>query len=227
MTNAPASSAAAAVLGLVFVAGCGADAETKPEPTESPSTSESSEPATPIELSFGESTTVTWLPTEDLSGDLDIEVDAVREANLTDFRDLAGPGVDKNAKPWYVDVVLTNTGDADFGGLEVPLYLRDGSGVLGPPWHFGEPFKPCESVPLPDPFAFGDEAKTCLVFITAPGEQPDAVIHQAGPESPAVIWTGKPMSLKEQREAAKREKTQKGTKSGAKSAEKRKPSKQG
>lgn len=181
-----------AVLTLVLacaVSACAPDA-TSPEAEETPTTSQSPTPAAPTELSFGDTESVTWAPTGDLTGELSITVDRVRKGDFADFDGLAGSGITEDNQPFYIDAVIVNDGDADFGGLDVPLYLRDSNGTLSPPWGFATPFKPCDSGPLPASFGAGEEAELCLVFFGSPDATFESVTYQPTQDAVAVTWTG-------------------------------------
>ncbi|WP_107768357.1 hypothetical protein [Nocardioides terrigena] len=143
-------------------------------------------------LDLGDDATVVWRPSADLEGVLDLRVDAVREAATADFDGLVASGTVAGAQPYYVDVTIANVGDTDLGGLDVPLYLLDSSGTLGPSWGFEEPFAPCRSRPLPTAFAPGDSRSKCLVFFARAGSTYDAMAFQPVPDVEAITWTGEP-----------------------------------
>jgi len=183
-----------AVLTLVVacaLAGCSAAG---PEtPTPAPSADPASEPTSepdPTQLSFGDAESVTWEPSGDLAGQLSISIDRVREADFADFEGLVGSGLTRDNQPFYVDAVIANESGADLGGLHVPLYLQDSNGILSPPWGFAEPFEPCDSGPLPEPFGTGEEAELCLVFLGSPGATFESVTFQPTLDAAAVTWTG-------------------------------------
>ena len=194
----------ATVLTLVLacaLTACGADGSgPEPAPTSSASVT-STEEAAPTELSFGDAQSVTWEPTGDLVAELSISVDKVREGDFADFDGLAGSGITPDNQPFYVDAVIANEGDADLGGLDVPLYLADSKGILSPPWGFAEPFEPCDSGPLPKPFGAGEQAELCLVFLGSPGATFESVTFQPTLDTAAVTWTGE---LTVERKPAKR-----------------------
>lgn len=178
-------------LALAFaLTACGSDTS-EPEEDVTPTATETpTEPPASSLVSFGYAESVTWAPTADLSGELSISVDRVREGDFADFDGLEGSGITEANQPFYVDVVIANEGDADFGGLDVPLYLQDSNGTLNPPWGFAEPFKPCDSGPLPTPFGAGEEAEMCLVFFGSPAAEFASVTYRPSTETAAVLWTG-------------------------------------
>lgn len=178
-------------LALAFaLTACGSDTS-EPEEVVTPIATETpTEPPASSLVSFGYAESVTWAPTADLAGELSISVDRVREGDFADFDGLEGSGITEANRPFYVDVVIANEGDADFGGLDVPLYLQDSNGTLSPPWGFAEPFKPCDSGPLPTPFGAGEEADMCLVFFGSPAAQFASVTFRPSTETAAVLWTG-------------------------------------
>ena len=165
------------------------DGTTSASSTGDPSTDvETTEPGSVLEL--GDLATVVWRPAAEVEGVLDLRVDSVRQADTRDFDGLVAPGAVEGARPYYVDVTVTNAGETDLGGVDVPLYLLDTSDTLGPPWGFEEPFAPCRSRPLPAAFAPGRTARKCLVFFARAGSTYDAMAFQPTPDQAAITWTG-------------------------------------
>ena len=145
------------LVGVTALAGCSSGGDPAGEastaspaaaPAEDAAAVDTTEPGSVLDL--GDEATVPWRAAPELEGVLELSVDAVREGRVRDFEDLVAAGAVEGAQPYYVDVTLTNAGDSDLGGLGVPLYLRDTSDTLGPPWGFEEPFTPCRSRPLPE-----------------------------------------------------------------------------
>jgi hypothetical protein len=170
-------------------AGDAAESSTDPSAgASSASGVETTAPGSALEL--GDRATVAWRPTAGVEGVIELRVDAVREARTADFAGLVAPGAVEGARPYYVDVTVTNVGHADLGGLAVPLYLQDTSGTLGPPWGFEEPFAPCRSRPLPEHFGPGDATGTCLVFFARAGSTYDAMAFAPNADQEAITWTG-------------------------------------
>jgi hypothetical protein len=188
-----------ACAGLLVLAGCssGDDPQARPS-VETPESAAgagagASAPGTTAPgtgLALGETATVAWRPAAGVDALLELGVDEVTEARMRDFAGLVADGAVEGARPYYVDVTVTNAGDGDLGGLDVPLYLRDTSGALGPPWGFAEPFGPCRSQPLPRSFAPGETARRCLVFLSRAGAAYDAMVFWPTPEQEAITWTG-------------------------------------
>ncbi|QIK76024.1 hypothetical protein [Nocardioides piscis] len=179
---------------VLALSACAAD---DPEPAAEATTPTASAPSAPIVLSFGEAESVVWRPTDDLDAELEIQVDRVREGDPADFRGLVGPGFSEANQPYYVDVALANQGSDDLGGLDVPLYLRDSSGVLAPPWGFSKPFEPCPSGPLPDSFEGGDDVKKCLVFLASPDATFGSITYWPQADAQPVRWIGEVRTLEE------------------------------
>ena len=181
---------------VLVVAGCSSTDDPQAQPTAGASarTSErvtdTGATAPGTELALGDTATVAWHPAADVDALLELSVDEVTEARTRDFRGLVAAGAAEGARPYYVDVTVTNAGDADLGGLAVPLYLRDTSDALGPPWGFAEPFEPCRSRPLPERFARGDTTTRCLVFLARAGASYDAMVFWPTPDQEAITWTG-------------------------------------
>lgn len=184
------------------------DASTSPHDAEATSTEpagtepagtgpDTTEPGT--SLAFGDVATVEWHPSTELAGVLELSVDAVREGDMDDFEGLVASGTVEGARPYYVDVTVSNAGDTDLGNRDVPLYLLDTSQALGPPWGFEEPFRPCRSRPLPEGFGAGDVAHTCLVFFARAGARFDAMAFQPSPDDAAITWDGRPSEPRQDR----------------------------
>ncbi|WP_107772484.1 YajG family lipoprotein [Nocardioides sediminis] len=180
---------------LLLVAGC-SSGEPQAQPasgTTGPPSAGATDAGTTApgtELALGDTATVAWRPAADVDALLELRVEEVTEARTRDFAGLVAAGATDGARPYYVDVTVTNAGDADLGGLAVPLYLRDTSDALGPPWGFAEPFEPCRSQPLPERFARGDTTTRCLVFLARAGAAYDAMVFWPTPDREAITWTG-------------------------------------
>lgn len=181
-----------ACAGLLVVVGCSSedDPPARPSAQTSERVTYTGTTAPGTALALGDTATVAWRPAADVEALLELSVEEVTEARRRDFAGLVAAGAAEGARPYYVDVTVTNAGDADLGGLGVPLYLRDTSDALGPPWGFAEPFEPCPSRPLPERFARGDTTTRCLVFLARAGAAYDAMVFWPTPDREAITWTG-------------------------------------
>lgn len=167
------------------------DTEPGAEPDSSPTAAvdvASTEPGT--DLDFGEPATLVWQPTQDLTGVLDLTVDSVAEQPRSVFDGWARDDAMVAARPYFVMVSLTNSGESDLGGQAVPLYLRDDAGSLGAPWTVGGDFTACQSGPLPSPFEPGDEADMCLVYLAPDGARIQDMVFEPTEGYDPVTWTG-------------------------------------
>ncbi|MDN5893370.1 MAG: hypothetical protein L0H93_05040 [Nocardioides sp.] len=142
-------------------------------------------------LEFGELASVTWKPKESLEGTVDL---TVQKATLGSIKDFAGFKLDaamKKSTPYYVQVKVKNTGDTDLGGVDLPIFLDNGSDVLFPPARITSSFTPCPSRPLPEKFVGGKTAKLCLVFIANEGTKLESIAVRADEEGATIDWAGK------------------------------------
>ncbi|CUR61603.1 conserved exported hypothetical protein [metagenome] len=174
--------------------GCGGgsdpDAGTRPEPTEvaTVAVETGTEPGT--DLSFGDPATLVWKPSLEVTGELELSVDAVAEQRRSVFDGWTQGEAMADARPYFVTVSLTNTGESDLAGQVVPLYLRDDRGTLGAPWTLDGDFAACQSGPLPTPFAPGDSAEICLVFLAPDGAHVEDVVFEPTEGYDPISWTG-------------------------------------
>lgn len=179
-------------LGAVLAASACSQPEpaAEPEPSTAPATaaaSDATERGTDLEL--GEEATVDWQPTQDLAGKIELTVESVAEQRGSVFDGWVSEVV-PDARPYFVTVTLTNVGDTDLGGQDVPLYLRDTGGTLGAPWTLGGDFAACQSGPLPVPFAEGAEAGMCLVYLVPGGGRIRDLAFAPTEGYDPVTWSG-------------------------------------
>jgi hypothetical protein len=189
----------------------GSDPEPGTEPGATPTEAvdvSSTEPGT--DLGFGESATLVWQPAQDLTGVLDLTVDSVAEQPQSVFDGWTRDDAMAAARPYFVQVSLTNTGESDLAGQAVPLYLRDDTGSLGAPWTLGGDFTACQSGPLPSPFEPGAEADMCLVYLAPDGARIQDMVFEPTEGYDAITWTGevdrpeKPRSKKGSKTSSKK-----------------------
>lgn len=203
----PLPGAVLAVVLALSLAAC--SGEDPAEPPESSGPSEPSEPAStgpesylPVpddvtltapgtDLELGRPATVA-VPLDDREvGVLRLRVDEVAEVTAQEFRGWLGPQALDESRPYFVQVRVTNAGDTQLGGHDVPLYLLDDNGTLGPPWAFDGRFRPCQSGPLPRRFAPGDRASTCLVYLAPMKATVESLAFVPTGDAEPITWTGK------------------------------------
>jgi hypothetical protein len=182
-------------LATAAVLSASACSPTDPGPTPAPSAAPVSTTATDgtepgTELGFGDSALLAWQPTQDLAGELELSVDAVAEQRQSVFDGWARDEAMAAARPYFVTVTLTNVGDTDLGGQDVPLYLRDTDGTLGAPWTLGGDFTACQSGPLPVPFEAGAEAEMCLVYLVPDGGRVRDLVFEPTEGYDPITWSG-------------------------------------
>ena len=159
-----------------------------PAPTTAVDPDVGTDPGT--DLGFGEEATLVWQPEADLPGVLDLSVDAVAEQRQSVFDGWVRDDAMAASRPYFVTVTVTNSGEVDLGGQEVPLYLRDDAGALGAPWTLGGDFTDCQSGPLPDPFPVGTEVEMCLVYLVPDGGRVDDLVFEPTEGYDPITWSG-------------------------------------
>ncbi len=177
-------------LALSVSACASADPESTPDP---PSTTAvdpdvGTDPGTDLE--FGEEATLAWQPEADVPGVLDLRVDAVAEQRQSVFDGWIRDERMAASRPYFVTITLTNSGESDLGGQEVPLYLRDDAGGLGAPWTLGGDFTACQSGPLPTPFVAGTDAEMCLVYLAPDGARIRDLVFEPTEGYDPITWSG-------------------------------------
>jgi hypothetical protein len=148
----------------------------------------STEPGT--DLDFGERATVVWQPATSTTRTIEVSVDAVAEQSQSVFDGWVRDDAMAAARPYFVTVSVTNAGEDDLGGLDVPLYLRDDTGALGAPWTLGGDFTPCQSGPFPYPFEPGAQAEMCLVYLAPDGARIKDMVFEPTEGYDPITWTG-------------------------------------
>lgn len=200
------SAAPVLVLGLLL-AGCSGDAG-EPATSDASTPSATSEPPAagylpaPADVSLtppgtglevGQSATVAWQFAPGRVGVVALTVDAVEQVRPEVFDGWLREGGARSSTPYFVEVTVENRGSTELGGEAVPLYLRDDTGTLGPPWTFGgrTRFGPCSSQPLPGSFSPGDEATRCLVYLAPRRATLEAMAFVPVEGFDPIQWTGK------------------------------------
>ena len=177
----------------------GSDSTTTGSPSPSPSLDEQYGVPAPAgvtlttpgsELGVGDSATIAWAPKTTLVGALEITVSRLRTGRIADFSGFKIDAKVKASTPYYVNATVTNVGDTDLGGLDVPLYLVDQTDTLYEQNHFGAAFKPCAAKALPKGFTAGKTASVCLVYLAASHGILTAVSFRPSQEFDPITWTG-------------------------------------
>ena len=184
----------ASVLAALLTACGGGDVEATADADPAPATAEVPDGVTPTDpgtaLGYGDSATLVWQPTTDLTGVLDLTVQGVQERRASVFDGWLADDTMQEARPYFVSVTLTNVGDSDLAGQAVPLYLRDDRDRLGAPWTLGGDFTPCQSGPLPSPFVAGASAEMCLVYLAPDGARIEDMVFEPTEGYDPITWTG-------------------------------------
>ncbi|UMG92887.1 hypothetical protein [Nocardioides sp. TF02-7] len=144
------------------------------------------------QLGLTETATVAWRPRQDEVVALDITVDRV---DRTSFEESFGGWVItkqmRDQTPYFARVTVRNVGDTDAGGLAVPLYSLESSGVLVEPLGFQQKkFRPCPGGPLPERFPAGRSTDLCLVYLSPEGSELEAVAFDLVGDLEPVTWSG-------------------------------------
>ena len=142
------------------------------------------------ELDLGEVATFTWQPKRNLEGRLELSVDRADLTTMKDFQAYKVSKRDAKATPYYVHVTVKNVGETNMSGVDLPLYLDDGSNVLTPSARFTAAYKKCPSTPLPKKFGPGKEASLCLVYLAPQRAELSAMIVRPDEQVAPISWTG-------------------------------------
>ena len=155
------------------------------------SESEDTTPQPGDELALGESAPLKWGPKVDLQGDVDVTVERIDRSTMKDFAAFKLDRAMKASTPYYVHVKVKNNAATNLAGVELPIFLDNGSDVLFPSARITSSFKPCPSQPLPDKFTKGKKADVCLVFLAAPKTKLEAIAMRPTEQTEPITWTGK------------------------------------
>ncbi|MGA8845610.1 MAG: hypothetical protein WB471_03230 [Nocardioides sp.] len=207
-----------AVLSLVLLAtACGGGGS---PPTELPATSSATSPSAAPEastppgsgylpvpgdvtlteggamLELRDTAVVAWEPRQGLVGVLEVTVTRIDQttvqASLAGF-DLEGD--EQRSTPYFVKTRVTNVGDTDLGGRQVPLYLLTSQGVLIAPTGVARDFANCPDSLFPDVFAPGDTSTSCLIFLAPEGSQAQSITFRPPEGVIPLQWRGKVTDL--------------------------------
>jgi hypothetical protein len=155
------------------------------------STSADATPQPGDELALGESAPLRWDPKENLQGDVDVTVERIDKSTMKDFAAFKLDKALKASTPYYVHVKVKNNAATNLSGVELPIFLDNGSDVLFPSARITSAFKPCPTRPLPEKFTKGKKADLCLVFLAAPKTKLEGIAMRPTEQTDPITWTGK------------------------------------
>ena len=191
-----------ALVAALALSGCGGDDDggsgsakdggtTSSGTTGSPDGAGDGTPGPGDELALGETAPLTWQPKADLEGSVDVSVNRIDRASIKDFSAFKLDKAMQQSTPYYVHVRAENTGTTNLSGVDLPLFLDNGSDVLFPSAKITAAFEPCPSQPLPKKFTAGKKASLCLVFLAPNKTKLQAVAMRPTDEVVPITWTGK------------------------------------
>ncbi|KHL19012.1 hypothetical protein CLV56_3561 [Mumia flava] len=129
-------------------------------------------------------------PVGDKASAITVTVTKVRKGTAADLDGWALPGKTAAATPYLVDVTVRNDGPDPLGGAKVPVFAADpGDTYVAPTSFKGGTFTKCAGGALPKPFAQGDVAKRCYVFLTQPGKPFTSIQVRTDDLAAPVSWT--------------------------------------
>lgn len=195
-------AAALTIAASLVLAGCGG--EDQPDGAEDDAPTATPSPTSTVdlpdgvtltalgsELAFGEAATVEYSPNQRITALLDLTVTKATAGRLEDLEGFnLNDDYRKNANYYYVDVEVTNVGDTDLGGRDIPLNGVNGENVLLPPVVFQSAFEKCPSEKLPEAFGPGESFTTCLVYLSPDKGELAAVSYRPTAEIEPITWTG-------------------------------------
>ncbi|WP_193609191.1 hypothetical protein [Nocardioides lijunqiniae] len=203
-----AGTLASLLLCGALLAGCsddGGDPET-PEPTDgasssaSPAAQEPEQEGVPegteltpegTDLVLGDEAVVSYEPRQETVGVLEVSVTRIERTTFrASFAGWQLGASTKRTTPYFVRATLTNAGETDLGGRQVPLYGVDSKDMLVEASTFKGRFKPCPSRPFPKAFAPGATHEACLVYLAPAGTTLAAVSFRPTQEYVPITWTG-------------------------------------
>jgi hypothetical protein len=143
-------------------------------------------------LTFGQSATVIFEPTQERGSVLQLTVRSVRRGTLADFKGfILDDAYKKRADYYYATVRVRNVGTGNVGGVPVPLWGVNAANTLLPAVNFTTTFAKCPSRPLPASFGAGATLDTCLVYLSPNKGSLRAVSYRPSQAFNPVTWTGR------------------------------------
>lgn len=178
-------------MALTVVAGC-SSSPTKQEPEPTPKGFDTPKGVT---LTAGGSTlkqdkpaTVVYDVGDAAASAITVTVTSIRKGDIKDFRFFSLDAESKASSPFYVRATIKNEGPAGLGGVSLPMFAHDSTGIIRPPNDLVGEFKPCPKPMLPKSFLPGSSAKLCLVYLVPKGKKLQSVDLQPGSSADAVSW---------------------------------------
>ena len=199
---AAVTTAAALALGGCSSEGATKDAGSSSSAAASSSASPSPSSTVPVpegtdlteqggKLSFGDTGTVIFEPSEGRGTVLQLTVKGVKQGSLDDFKGfILDDSYKQKASYYYATVTVKNVGEGDVGGVGVPLWGVNSTNTLLPAVNFTTSFKPCSSKPLPKSFPKGATLSTCLVYLSPDKGKLESVSYRPSQEFNPITWTG-------------------------------------
>lgn len=207
--------ASVALVGALTLSGCGGgdggDGDKEEQTTEGASsgpteveTEDDGTTAQGSELSLGETATMKWSPRANLTGTVDITVTKIIQAPIKDFSGFKLTKEMKKSTPYYVKAKVTNAGSSNLSGVELPLFLDNGSDVLFPSAQITSSFKPCPSKPLPKKFTNGKSTNLCLVYLAAQGTKMEFLALRPSEDFEPIVWEAEVTKPKPKKDKGKK-----------------------
>ncbi len=195
MTSKLTPVATVALVCSMALTGCGGDkkATSDTTPTAHVDTASGVTLTKPGErLTFGERATVAYEPNSTKKSILELTVVKVEQAAIAELGSYQLDDVTKTSTPFYVTVNVTNVGDGDVGGADVPIYLVDSADTLVQSSSFTNRFAPCPSTNLPANFAPQAKTTTCLLYLVPASASYREVSFRPVQDVAPIVWEGNP-----------------------------------
>jgi hypothetical protein len=180
---------------------CSGDDDPGDDPSSEATDAATEEPYLPVpegveltaqgeELALGDTATVAYEPRQDVVGVLDITVTRLDAASFDLFVGWELKPETRSTAPYFVHAEVTNVGESDLGGRDVPLYAVDGDNRLIEASTFVSTFRRCPSEAFPKTFKPGDTVKACLVYLAPDKGDLTAVSFRPTEAFTPITWTG-------------------------------------
>jgi hypothetical protein len=190
MRSMPARGRLALALaaGMLTGAGCTAGGDDSAAPS-APRSSPSRAAPTPdeVELAMGEPASFTLPGDSGRSSRVRLAVTDVTEGRISDLSKFRLDAQARASTPYYATVRVTNRGEGRLAGTRLTLWALGSDGTVRPPADVVGSFRRCQDSPLPDRFARGDSARTCLLYLLPEGTTLQAVQYRFN-DRPPYSW---------------------------------------